>query len=126
MTASTPTPPAWRSIVSRFVIPLGAMVIAFAAGWTVGNGHSTAEPTADWIDAKVVVTDTVANVKVGSATYEVGQSVPGWVDEAGTWQANGWPACLPDGFSGTVPVLVSSTTVDNTTITAVVAVSCTG
>ncbi|MCL2465845.1 MAG: hypothetical protein FWF02_07210 [Micrococcales bacterium] len=122
---STPAQPAWRSAVSRFVIPLGAMVIAFAAGWTVGAGRASDNtPTTGWTDATVTVTGTQAKVKADGSTFEFGQSVPGWLDKDGKWQENTWPACLADGFSGTVPVLVSTTVVDSTSITAVVAVNC--
>lgn len=122
MRMSTPTPPVWRSVVNRFVIPLAAMVIAFAAGWIVG-GRTAETPETGWTDATVTVAGTQASIKVGGATYEVGQSVPGWLDD-GTWQQNSWPTCLADGFSGTLPVLVSDTAVDGTSIKVVVAVDC--
>ncbi len=121
MTTPTPTPPLWRSLVRRFVIPLGAMIIAFAAGWTVGGGRTAGT---DWTDAAVTVTGTQASIKVDDASFKVGQVVPGWLDADGTWQENSWPSCLKDGFSGTLPVLVSDTTVDGTSIKTVVAVDC--
>ncbi|MCL2422672.1 MAG: hypothetical protein FWD11_02070 [Micrococcales bacterium] len=121
---SNPTPPAWRSIVTRYVIPLGAMVIAFAAGWTVGSGRASNDATTGWTDATVTVSSTEATVKADGKTYQFGQSLPGWLDKAGVWQENTWPVCLTDGFSGTVPVLVSTTAVDGTAITTVVAVHC--
>ena len=96
------------------------MVVAFAAGWTIGSRHSD---STDWTDAAVTVTGTQASVVVDGTTYEVGQTLPGWLDD-GTWKQNSWPTCLTDGFSGTLPVLVSSTSASGSTIKAVVAVDC--
>ena len=122
MTMSTPTAPspAWRSIVRRFVIPLGAMVIAFAAGWLAGAGSAGGT---DWTDAAVTVDGAEATARVDGTTFAIPQVVPGWLDD-GTWRDSSWPTCLTDGFSGTLPVLVSETRVDGTSIKTIVAVDC--
>jgi len=95
------------------------MVIAFAAGWMVGGRTGGTS----WTDAAVSVDGTRASVKVDGTTFQVDQVVPGWLDD-GRWQENSWPTCLADGFSGTLPVLLSDTTVDGTSIKTVVAVNC--
>jgi len=98
------------------------MIIAFVAGWINGSGHAS---SGSWTDATVTGTGAkAATVVVGGDTYKVATSVPAWVDTDGTWRSSSWPACLTDSFSGTRPVLVSSTSADKHTVSLLVAVDC--
>ncbi|MCL2455559.1 MAG: hypothetical protein FWD18_09730 [Micrococcales bacterium] len=118
---STPaTPSAGRAVISRVIVPLAAMVIAFGAGWTISAGQQKV----DWTDATVSVQGTSVSVQTGQRTVRAAETVPAWVDTDGTWRDQTWPACLPDGFSGTLPVAVTSATVANKTVTVLVAVDC--
>jgi hypothetical protein len=109
-----------RSVITRFVVPLAATAIAFGAGWSLGAGKART----DWTDATVTVTGTSATATVGSTTYEADGSLPSWVDTDGTWRTGGWPTCLTDEASQTLPVAIGSTSVDRRTVTAWMAVDC--
>jgi len=109
-----------RNVINRFVVPLGAMIIAFGAGWSIGASHADT----DWADATVEVDGTAATFSLDGSSYQVDGSLAAWVDTDGTVQRDSWPSCLKQTAATTVPVIMATTDVDGTAVTTVVAVDC--
>lgn len=116
MSSSAPN----RSVLNRYIIPLAAMAIAFAAGWSLGASRQKVE----WVDADVKVTDSIVTATVDNVTYTTTTELSMWIDEDGQTQTTGTPSCLTDGFDDTLSVAVGTALVSSTKTTVLIGVDC--
>ena len=96
--AVEPTAPARRGVRTSTWWILLALLAALVVGYLVG-AHRTS--VTNVVSGTAQVGDRVATITTDGYSYGIDQSVA-WIDAAGSFHADGWPACLPS----------SSTTLD--------------
>ena len=81
------------ALVSLAIIVGIAGAVGYGIGVRVGAGPRTSE-TEVFRDVPAYVGDSVMTAVVDNVAYGVSGEVP-WVDAAGSWHGQGWPACAP-------------------------------